>query len=117
MNKIFFCIQIGLFTFMIFLYPFFDFEGETGTYNFMLKCTHDLVYPTRFLYIWMSDFICAFLSIFVIMYEKRFVSDKGRLRLARKMDIENLTNDIVKKQKELKKSIKSSDVNSSDLGE
>ena len=87
LNRIFFCIQIGLFTFMIFLYPFMDFDGTFGDYDFLLRCSGELIYPSRFLYIWLSDFICAFLSIMVIMYEKRFVSDKGRLRLARKMDI------------------------------
>ena len=71
---------------MIFCGPLLD-EGRTSKYQFWLHCDSGLTYPFRFLFIWASDFICAFFSIVVIMYEKRFVTDKARLRIARKMDI------------------------------
>ena len=94
LNKAAFLIGVGMFSLMIFICPLFD---NDGTYSFWLTCTNKYVYPWRFLYVWFSDFIAAFISIGMIMYEKRFVTDKGRLRLARKMDINNLTKEIVKK--------------------
>lgn len=91
-KKVTFIIQIILFTLMIFVSPFVD---NNGTNEFLLTCEGKFIYPLRFLYVWLSDFVSALVSIGAIMYEKRFVSDKGRLRLARKMDIGNLTDDIL----------------------
>ena len=96
LNKLALIALVGLFTIMVFLSPFFD---NDGTYYFFLTCNNKWVYPFRFLYIWFSDLLAAFVCIFCILYEKRFVTDKGRLRLARKMDIDNLTNGILEKQK------------------
>ena len=99
LNKAAFLTLIGVFSLMVFVSPIFD---NDGTYSFHLTCSNKYVYPWRFLYVWFSDFISAFASILLIMYEKRFVTDKGRLRLARKMDIDNLTKEIVKKQQDKK---------------
>ena len=73
---------MGLFSLFIFIDPFFTY-GAGETYEFALKCTGRLIYPERFLYIWLFDFASAFVALFRIIYEKSFVSDKGRLRLAR----------------------------------
>ena len=55
----------------------------------------------RFLFIFASDFVSASISILIIMCEKRFTTDKERLKLARKMDINNLTHDVVEKRKSI----------------
>ena len=103
---------MGLFSLFIFIDPFFTYDaGET--YEFALKCSGRLIYPERFLYIWLFDFVSAIVAIFRITYEKSFVTDKGRLRLARQMDIENTTNDIVKNQKMNTVQQQQSDTNSS----
>ena len=99
LNKAAFLTLIGVFSLMVFVCPLFD---NDGSYSFRLTCTSRYVYPWRFLYVWFSDFVSAFASIVLIMYEKRFVTDKGRLRLARKMDIDNLTKKIVKEQQDKK---------------
>ena len=99
LNKAAFLIGVGMFTLMVFVSPFFD---NDGSYSLFLNCNNKYVYPWRFLYVWFTDCIAAFASILLIMYEKRFVTDKGRLRLARKMDIDNLTKEIVKKQQDKK---------------
>lgn len=48
----------------------------------------------RYLFVFASNFISAFVSIIIIMCEKRFSTDRERLALARKMDINNLTDEI-----------------------
>ena len=114
LNKAAFMILLGLFSLMVFISPIFD---NDGTYLFWLTCDNKYVYPWRFLYVWFSDFVSAFASILLIMYEKRFVTDKGRLRLARKMDIDNLTKEIVKKQQDKKEQsmLQDSQVSETDL--
>lgn len=90
-----------LFTLAIFLGPFLDYRSLSG-FELVLSCDGKSPYPFRFLAIWLFDFVSAFWSIMVIMYEKRFVTDKAMLRLARRMDIENHNDEFVKKFKERK---------------
>ena len=73
-----------------------SFEG----YEFQLTCNREWVYPPRFLAIWVSDFTCALISIAMIACEKAFSNDAERLKMARRMDIENVTESMVKLRKE-----------------
>ena len=73
-----------------------SFEG----YDLALTCDREWVYPPRFLAIWVSDFTCALISLAVIACEKAFSNDAERLKMARKMDIENATESMVKLRKE-----------------
>ena len=77
-----------------------EFETSIKNYEFFLKCDDNWVYPTRFLYIWVSDFFCALISIITVLCEKSSTSDQERLKIARKLDINNMTDNLVKKSKE-----------------
>ena len=51
----------------------------------------------RFLFVFGANFISALVSIIIIMCEKSYSSDKEMLGLARKMDINNLTDEIMRR--------------------
>ena len=59
----------------------------------------------RFLFVFASDFISALVAIIIIMLEKSFSSDKDRLRMARRLDIENLADENVNKSSKHKREI------------
>ena len=106
-NKWGFIFQITMFVANIFVAPLWEgamkrveFTTSIETYEFFLKCDDDWVYPTRFLYIWVSDFFCALISIITVLCEKSSTSDQERLKIARKLDINNMTDNLVKKTKE-----------------
>ena len=107
-NKYRFILQITFFVANIFVAPIWEAalkrnEKITHTfenYPFFLKCDDDWIYPTRFLYIWVSDFFCALISIITVLCEKSSTSDQERLKIARKLDINNMTDNLVKKTKE-----------------
>ena len=74
-------------------------EESFDGYDFALTCDRDWVYPPRFLLIWLSDFTCALIAIIMIACEKAFSNDSERLKMARKMDIENVTASMVQLRK------------------
>ena len=81
-NKWGFIFQITVFVANIFVAPIWEaavkreeFTTSISNYEFFLKCDDDWVYPTRFLYIWVSDFSCAVISIIRILCEKSSTSD------------------------------------------
>ena len=117
-----------LFVAITFCGPLFDFNKE-HTYTFLLNCSEGTIYrkyyqlnvciltalllefyfiARRFLFVFASDFVSALVSILIIMCEKRFTTDKERLKLARTMEINALTEEIQSRTRSTEKKRKKS---------